>query len=53
MRIVRISAWQPECDLAPRDWRSTLGQILVEIETSTGTLGLGVGGGGKAGIHVI
>ena len=53
MRIRRLTAWQPVCESAPRDWRNMLGQILVEIELSTGMIGLGVGGGGKAGIHVI
>lgn len=53
MRIKRLRAWQPVCESAPQDWRSLLGQILVEIELSTGTIGLGVGGGGISGIHVI
>ena len=53
MKVVRITAWQPECEGAPTDWRTMLGQILVEVELESGVVGLGVGGGGIAGIHII
>ena len=53
MKILKISAWQPDCVGSPPDWRTKLGQIVVEIELEDGISGLGVGGGGQAGIHVI
>ena len=53
MKIKSMTAWQPGFKNAPGDWRMSLGQILVEVETTDGTVGVGVGGGGKAGIHVI
>ena len=53
MKVTRIAAWQPECKGSPNDWRTTLGQILVEVELDNGICGLGVGGGGKAGIHLV
>ena len=53
MKILKLSAWQPDCVDSPPDWRTKLGQIVVEIELEDGISGLGVGGGGQAGIHVI
>ncbi len=53
MRITGIRAIQPRAPADPPDWRTTLGQILVVVDTDTGVRGLGVGGGGAAGIHVI
>lgn len=53
MKMTKLSAWQPSCAGSPPDWRTTLGQIIVEIELEDGTHGLGVGGGGQAGIHVV
>lgn len=53
MKILKLSAWQPDCVGSPPDWRTNLGQIVVEIELENGIQGLGVGGGGQAGIHVI
>ena len=52
MRITDIRACQPRCD-SPPDWRTSLGQILVAIDTDAGLTGYGVGGGGMAGIHVV
>ncbi|HEU5318158.1 MAG TPA: hypothetical protein VFX49_18745, partial [Chloroflexota bacterium] len=37
----------------PGDWRTSLGQILVAVETGDGVRGIGVGGGGPAGIYVV
>lgn len=53
MKIVDIRAVQPPTPGAPPDWRTQLGQIVVEIKTESGLTGIGVGGGGAAGIHVI
>lgn len=53
MQITRIRACQPPTPGSPPDWRTQLGQIVVEITTSDGQTGIGVGGGGLAGIHVI
>ena len=53
MRITDIRAAQPTTPGAPDDWRTQLGQIVVEVQTDQGLSGLGVGGGGAAGIHVI
>ena len=52
MKITDIRACQPRCD-SPPDWRTTLGQILVAIDTDAGLTGYGVGGGGLAGIHIV
>src|SRR5947209_19816353 len=53
MRITDIRAVQPIAPNSPPDWRTSLGQILVAIDTDRGLTGYGVGGGGQAGIHVI
>ncbi|HRX80885.1 MAG TPA: mandelate racemase/muconate lactonizing enzyme family protein [Pirellulaceae bacterium] len=53
MRIREIRATQPPTPGSPPDWRTQLGQIVVEIETDDGLVGIGVGGGGAAGIHVV
>ncbi|MAR11109.1 MAG: hypothetical protein CL681_14275 [Blastopirellula sp.] len=53
MRITQIKAFQPPTPGSPPDWRTQLGQMVVEITTSDGLTGIGVGGGGLAGIHVI
>jgi L-rhamnonate dehydratase len=52
MKITAIRACQPRCD-APRDWRTSLGQILVAVDTDVGLTGYGVGGGGLSAIHII
>jgi len=52
MKITDVRVCQPESPGAPPDWRSSLGQILVAIETSDGHIGYGVGGGGAASIYV-
>jgi L-rhamnonate dehydratase len=52
MRITDVRACQPKCD-SPPDWRTSLGQILVAIDTDAGLTGYGVGGGGLAAIHII
>ena len=53
MKIIHITAHQPVTPDSPPDWRTQLGQIVVEIQTDDGRLGIGVGGGGAAAIHVI
>jgi len=53
MKITQIRAIQPETPGAPQDWRTQLGQIVVQVQTESGEVGLGVGGGGAASIHVI
>ena len=53
MLIKRIRSIQPDAPDCPPDWRSSLGQILVAIDTDTGLTGYGVGGGGRASIHII
>lgn len=53
MRITNVRAVQPQTAADPPGWRTTLGQILVVVDTDTGVRGLGVSGGGAAGIHVI
>lgn len=53
MRITELRAMQPPTPGAPADWRTQLGQIVVEVETDDGLVGVGVGGGGAAGIHVV
>ena len=53
MKIKSVRAVQPHSNNEPKDWRTSIGQILVSIETEDGLIGYGVGGGGKAGIHVI
>lgn len=53
MRIIDIRATQPPTPGSPVDWRTQLGQIVVEIEADNGLIGIGVGSGGAAGIHVV
>jgi L-rhamnonate dehydratase len=53
MKITDIRAVQPPTPGAPQDWRTQLGQIVVQVQTDQGLSGIGVGGGGKAGIHVV
>ncbi|MFV0443655.1 MAG: mandelate racemase/muconate lactonizing enzyme family protein [Planctomycetaceae bacterium] len=53
MIITRIQTCQPIAANSPPDWRTSLGQIAVRIETDDGRYGYGVGGGGAAGRHVI
>lgn len=53
MRITEIRAIQPPTPGSPDDWRTQLGQIVVEVQTDVGRSGLGVGAGGAAGIHLI
>src|SRR6476660_6929668 len=53
MKITGIKAWQPPTPGSPPDWRTQLGQIIVEVQTESGLTGIGVGGGGAASIHVI
>ncbi|MCA9122632.1 MAG: mandelate racemase/muconate lactonizing enzyme family protein [Planctomycetaceae bacterium] len=53
MQITNIRATQPPTPGSPDDWRTQLGQIVVEVETDIGLIGVGVGGGGAAGIHVV
>jgi L-alanine-DL-glutamate epimerase-like enolase superfamily enzyme len=53
VRIVQVRCSQPTAPNSPTDWRTSLGQIAVRIDTENGLFGFGVGGGGKAAIHVI
>lgn len=53
MQITEVRAVQPIAANSPADWRTSLGQILVAIDTDKGLTGYGVGGGGQAGIHVV
>ena len=53
MKITSIRAIQPPTPGSPPDWRTQLGQIVVEIRTDDGLRGIGVGGGGAAGIHIV
>ncbi len=51
MRITDVRACQPACN-SPPDWRTSLGQILVAVDTDAGITGYGVGGGGLSAIHI-
>lgn len=53
MQITNVRAVQPIAPGTPPDWRTSLGQILVAVETDRGLTGYGVGGGGLAGVHVV
>ncbi|WP_298864101.1 mandelate racemase/muconate lactonizing enzyme family protein [uncultured Gimesia sp.] len=53
MKITDVRASQPIGEKSPQDWRTSLGQILIAIDTDCGITGYGVGGGGLAGIHVV
>lgn len=53
MKITNIRACQPVSENSPPDWRTSIGQILVAIDTDVGLTGYGVGGGGLAGVHVV
>lgn len=53
MKITNARAVQPIAENSPRDWRTSLGQILVAVDTDRGLTGYGVGGGGLAGAHVV
>lgn len=53
MIITDVRTCQPIAANSPPDWRTSLGQILVAVDTDSGLTGYGVGGGGAAGMHVI
>ena len=53
MHVTDIRAFQPPTPGSPNDWRTQLGQIVVDVETDCGLKGIGVGGGGTAGIHIV
>lgn len=53
MKITDVRACQPVTPDSPDDWRTSMGQILVAVDTDAGLTGYGVGGGGFAGIHVV
>jgi L-rhamnonate dehydratase len=53
MKITDVRAVQPIAANSPPDWRTSLGQILVAVDTDAGLSGYGVGGGGLAGVHVV
>jgi L-rhamnonate dehydratase len=52
MKITNVRACQPPCD-SPPDWRTSLGQILVAVDTDVGLSGYGIGGGGLSAIHIV
>lgn len=53
MKITDVRACQPVTPDSPPDWRTSLGQILIAVDTDAGITGYGVGGGGFAGIHIV
>ena len=53
MTITDIRAVQPVSPEAPRDWRASMGQFLVAIDTDDGLTGYGVGGGGLSAVHIV
>lgn len=53
MVITALRTFQPIAKNSPPDWRTSLGQMAVRIETDAGLVGYGVGGGGAAGRLVI
>src|SRR5512138_968962 len=53
MKITNVRTAQPITPNSPADWRTSLGQIAVAVDTDVGITGYGVGGGGAAGRHVI
>ena len=53
MKITDVRAIQPVAANSPPDWRTSMGQILVAVDTDRDITGYGVGGGGAAGIHVV
>lgn len=53
MKITDLRAFQPPTPGSPPDWRTQLGQIVVEVHTDGGLVGIGVGGGGAASIHIV
>ncbi len=53
MQVTEVRAVQPIAPNSPADWRTSLGQMLVAVDTDKGLTGYGVGGGGLAGIHVV
>ena len=53
MRVCNVRACQPPTPGSPADWRTSMGQILVAVDTDAGLTGYGVGGGGAAGVHVV
>lgn len=53
MLIREVRALQPVSPNSPPDWRTSMGQILVAIDTNLGLTGYGVGGGGLAAVHIV
>ena len=53
MHITDVRVCQPVAENSPPDWRTSMGQILVAVDTDCGLTGYGVGGGGLAGEHVV
>jgi L-rhamnonate dehydratase len=53
MIITDVRATQPIPADMPGDWRGTMGQIVVAVDTDDGRTGYGIGGGGAAATHVI
>ncbi len=53
MKITDVRAVQPIAEGSPADWRTSMGQILIAVDTDCHLTGYGVGGGGPAGLHVV
>jgi L-rhamnonate dehydratase len=51
--VTDVRALQPVAPDAPPDWRTSMGQFLVAIDTDDGLTGFGVGGGGLAAVHIV
>ena len=52
-RITAVYSVHPSGLGGPRDWRMTLGQILVAVEIDGDVRGIGVGGGGPVGVYLV
>lgn len=53
MIITDVRTAQPTPADMPGDWRGTMGQVVVAVDTDDGRTGYGIGGGGAAAMHVI
>lgn len=53
MNIADVRHAQPRPADMPSDWRGTMGQIVVAVDTDVGLTGYGIGGGGESARHII